>query len=362
MTERPTPDLRILETRVYRGANVWSYEKVDPPGRRPRRPREVPHQPLPDFTDHLVQMLPGLREHSCSRGRRGGFVERLHEGTWLGHVAEHCALALQQVVGHDIRRGKTREVKGRPGRLQRRLRLRRRAGRPRGGPARRTPGQPPRRGRPGLRLGRRARGVHQARRAHGVRPLDPGDRRRGGLARHPVDPAQPALPRAARPGRPRQADPRHDDLGDLLDRGRRRLRQGPHHQAARRGRPAGAQAGLGPHRRPGGPRRRPDRLPGRASSRSTATTAAGVCLDLQDEAAVREAFPVARGAVAARLGDRRVVRHRQGLPLPDHRRPDGRDRRAGAGPRRRRRHLDGARSWSTSPTPTRAAASATRRC
>ena len=75
-------------------------------------------------------MLPGLREHSCSRGRRGGFVERLNEGTWLGHVAEHSALALQQVVGHDIRRGKTRQVKGQPGRLQRDLRVRRRAGRP----------------------------------------------------------------------------------------------------------------------------------------------------------------------------------------------------------------------------------------
>src|SRR5689334_5541272 len=61
-------------------------------------------------------MLPGLREHSCSRGRRGGFVERLHEGTWLGHVAEHAALALQQEVGHDIRRGKTRSVKGHKGR------------------------------------------------------------------------------------------------------------------------------------------------------------------------------------------------------------------------------------------------------
>ena len=24
---RPSPDLSILETRVYRGANVWSYEK-----------------------------------------------------------------------------------------------------------------------------------------------------------------------------------------------------------------------------------------------------------------------------------------------------------------------------------------------
>ena len=47
---------------------------------------------------------------------KGGFVERLREGTWLGHVAEHVALQLQQEAGHDLRRGKTRAVKGQPGR------------------------------------------------------------------------------------------------------------------------------------------------------------------------------------------------------------------------------------------------------
>jgi cyanophycin synthetase len=115
MTERPTPDLKLLETRVYRGANVWSYDQaihlVVDLGSLENHPTNT----LPGFTDNLLQMLPGLREHSCSRGRRGGFVERLNEGTWLGHVAEHCALALQQVVGHDMRRGKTRQVKGRLG-------------------------------------------------------------------------------------------------------------------------------------------------------------------------------------------------------------------------------------------------------
>ena len=56
---------------------------------------------------------------------KGGFVERLREGTGLGHVTEHVAFQLQQEAGHDIRRGKTRAVKGfRP--LQRHLRLRRR--------------------------------------------------------------------------------------------------------------------------------------------------------------------------------------------------------------------------------------------
>ena len=220
-------------------------------------------------------MLPGLREHSCSRGRRGGFLERLNEGTWLGHVAEHVALALQQLVGHDIRRGKTRQVKGEPGRyniiygyIDENVGLS--AGR-----LAITPRQPPRRGRPGLRLGDRARRVHPPRRAHRVRPLHAGDRRRGRLARHPVDPAQPVLPRPARPGRPRQADPRDDDVRDVVDRRRHRLRQGPHHQAARRRRAARC-----PSRSRCARRTPPSRPPAGSatpscSSRSTATTAAG---------------------------------------------------------------------------------------
>jgi cyanophycin synthetase len=113
---RPEPDLAIVETRIYRGPNVWSYDKAIHLVVDLGSLEDFPTGTLPGFTDTLLQMLPGLREHSCSRGRRGGFVERLNEGTWLGHVTEHVALALQQVVGHDIRRGKTRQVKGVRGR------------------------------------------------------------------------------------------------------------------------------------------------------------------------------------------------------------------------------------------------------
>ena len=49
-----------------------------------------------------------MGEHSCSLGKRGGFRERLEEGTWLGHVAEHVALELQRESGAHISRGKTR--------------------------------------------------------------------------------------------------------------------------------------------------------------------------------------------------------------------------------------------------------------
>ncbi|HEX6674265.1 MAG TPA: acetate--CoA ligase family protein, partial [Actinomycetes bacterium] len=110
-----SPDLRILETRVYRGPNYYSYAQavhllVDL-GSLEQRPSNT----LPGLVDELLRLLPGLAEHTCSTGRRGGFVERLREGTWLGHVAEHVALQIQREAGGEQRRGKTRGA-GEPGR------------------------------------------------------------------------------------------------------------------------------------------------------------------------------------------------------------------------------------------------------
>ena len=65
---------------------------------------------LPGFTEQLIALLPGLHDHQCSRGHDGGFVERLVEGTWAGHVAEHVALELQRTAGHEMTRGKTRST------------------------------------------------------------------------------------------------------------------------------------------------------------------------------------------------------------------------------------------------------------
>ncbi|MTD17294.1 cyanophycin synthetase [Nakamurella sp. YIM 132087] len=100
----------IKESRVYRGPNYYSYEPavhlvVDIQGLE-----ESPTDLLPGFTEALLAILPGLHDHQCSRGHDGGFVERLLEGTWAGHVAEHVALELQRTAGHEITRGKTRST------------------------------------------------------------------------------------------------------------------------------------------------------------------------------------------------------------------------------------------------------------
>ncbi len=109
------PDLRILESRVYRGGNIWSYDPSIHLVVDLGILEEYPTSALPGFTERLVELLPGLENHTCSTGVKGGFISRMQQGTWLGHVAEHVALQLQQEAGHDQRRGKTRMVKGRPG-------------------------------------------------------------------------------------------------------------------------------------------------------------------------------------------------------------------------------------------------------
>jgi cyanophycin synthetase len=109
------PDLRVVETRVYRGPNYWSYDKAVHLLVDLGSLEDWPSNTLPGLVDELLRLLPGLAEHSCSTGRRGGFVDRLREGTWLGHVAEHVALQLQREAGGEQRRGKTRSA-GEPGR------------------------------------------------------------------------------------------------------------------------------------------------------------------------------------------------------------------------------------------------------
>ena len=104
----PAPTLRILETRVLRGPNYWAREPVVRLLVDLGVLEQHPTNKLPGFTDALVALLPTLEDHACSLGRRGGFITRLRDGTWVGHVAEHLALEFQNLAGTDVRHGKTR--------------------------------------------------------------------------------------------------------------------------------------------------------------------------------------------------------------------------------------------------------------
>ena len=102
--------MKILEIRILRGPNYWSV----------RRPKLIqmklnledleqkPTNTIAGFRDRLEKMFPSLVEHRCSVGKRGGFFERVEEGTWMGHVIEHIALEIQTMAGMDTGFGRTR--------------------------------------------------------------------------------------------------------------------------------------------------------------------------------------------------------------------------------------------------------------
>lgn len=99
--------MKILKTRVIEGRNVWSHSPILE-ARLYFAPRErISTDQLPGFADALQGLLPGLTCHTCGRGYPGGFIERLQEGTYLGHVVEHVALELQAEAGFPVYFGKT---------------------------------------------------------------------------------------------------------------------------------------------------------------------------------------------------------------------------------------------------------------
>ena len=71
---------------------------------------DSPSNAIPGFTERLTAWLPSLIEHRCSIGERGGFLQRLRDGTWPAHILEHVTLELQNLAGMPGGFGKAREM------------------------------------------------------------------------------------------------------------------------------------------------------------------------------------------------------------------------------------------------------------
>jgi cyanophycin synthetase len=65
---------------------------------------------IPGFYERLTAWLPALVEHRCGIGERGGFLQRLREGTWPGHILEHVTIELQNLAGMQTGFGKARST------------------------------------------------------------------------------------------------------------------------------------------------------------------------------------------------------------------------------------------------------------
>ncbi len=104
--------MKIERIRPLTGPNVYSYRPVllmrlDLGELVERESRE-----FKGFNEQLLTILPGIKNHHCSLGRPGGFVTRLNEGTYFGHVVEHVGLELTELCGIGKSHGKTRHDTG----------------------------------------------------------------------------------------------------------------------------------------------------------------------------------------------------------------------------------------------------------
>jgi cyanophycin synthetase len=106
--------MKLVETRVYRGPSPYGYRPVIRMTIDLEELEQFPSAKIDGFVDRLLADIPTLDEHGCSYGEPGGFVRRLREGTWFGHITEHVALELQCLAGTPVTYGKTRSA-GRDG-------------------------------------------------------------------------------------------------------------------------------------------------------------------------------------------------------------------------------------------------------
>ncbi|HEX2866487.1 MAG TPA: cyanophycin synthetase [Ignavibacteriales bacterium] len=102
--------MRVLEKRAMRGPNYWStYWKNLILIRLDLEDYEQkPTDLIPGFRERIEEAIPSVRHHQCSYYQEGGFLRRVAEGTWAGHVIEHIALELQTLASMDTGFGRTR--------------------------------------------------------------------------------------------------------------------------------------------------------------------------------------------------------------------------------------------------------------
>lgn len=102
--------MEIEKIRVLRGPNYWSIRRKNliQMTLNLGELEEKPTNRIEGFREKLEKLLPGLYAHRCSEGVPGGFLKRVDEGTWMGHVVEHVALELQTLAGMDMGFGRTR--------------------------------------------------------------------------------------------------------------------------------------------------------------------------------------------------------------------------------------------------------------
>ena len=107
MTNKTIEITRVISLR---GPNIWTYRPALEAWVDIHDLEDSPSNTLPGFYERLAAWLPSLIEHRCGVGEPGGFMQRVREGTWPGHIMEHVTLELQNLAGMQSGFGKARQT------------------------------------------------------------------------------------------------------------------------------------------------------------------------------------------------------------------------------------------------------------
>jgi len=102
--------IEIKELRALRGPNRYTRHTTIFMVLDIKDFESRPSDKIEGFSQRLETLIPTLQEHSCSIGKPGGFIQRLQDGTWAGHIIEHIAIELQCLAGMEVGFGKTFET------------------------------------------------------------------------------------------------------------------------------------------------------------------------------------------------------------------------------------------------------------
>ena len=102
--------IEIIDVLSLRGPNIWTYRPVLEAWVDIGDLEDSPSNTIPGFYERLTAWLPSLVDHHCGVGVHGGFLMRLREGTWPGHIMEHVMIELQNLAGMQSGFGKARET------------------------------------------------------------------------------------------------------------------------------------------------------------------------------------------------------------------------------------------------------------
>ena len=102
--------VEVRSLKYFYGPNEWNYVPTLEITLDIKEFEHFPSDRIPHLYDALLQTLPSIESHRCSKGYRGGFLERVKEGTYFGHMLEHITLELQLFTGFKNGMGRTRSV------------------------------------------------------------------------------------------------------------------------------------------------------------------------------------------------------------------------------------------------------------